>query len=131
MEASNATAHHIKQVTGDLQVAQIDLMRHQWIDLPPSKNKRKAFKSGPPSHKEYTIEQQQVPPYKRKFDSKQAHTSKERLSKCGDSRHIEGFKCTAKNTSLSLVISMDILPACVSRNKYLSGQEHPKHISYN
>ena len=32
----------------------------------------------------------------KKFDPKQTHTSKERCSKCGDSRHIEGFKCPVK-----------------------------------
>ena len=31
---------------------------------------------------------------------------------------------------VSLVISMDILPACVSGNKYLSSPEYPKHNSY-
>ena len=35
-----------------------------------------------------------------------------------------------RNGSVSLVISMDTLPVCVSRNKYLSGQEHTKHTSY-
>ena len=45
MEASKATVHHIKQVASDPQVAQINLMKHQRTDLPPSKNKRKTFKS--------------------------------------------------------------------------------------
>ena len=38
MEASKATADHIKQVASDPQLAKINLMRHQWTDLPPSKN---------------------------------------------------------------------------------------------
>ena len=33
MEASKATAHHIKQVASDPQVTQINVMRHQCIDL--------------------------------------------------------------------------------------------------
>ena len=33
---------------------------------------------------------------KEKFDPKQAHASKERYSKCGDFRHVEGFKCPEK-----------------------------------
>ena len=37
-----------------------------------------------------------MPPYKKKFDSKQAHSRKGRFSKCGDSKHLEGFKCPAK-----------------------------------
>ena len=37
IEASKATVHHIKQVASDLHVAQINLMRQQCTDLPPSK----------------------------------------------------------------------------------------------
>ena len=40
MEALKAIAHHIKQVASDPQAAQINLMRHQWTDLPPRKNKK-------------------------------------------------------------------------------------------
>ena len=65
------------------------------VDRPPIRKKQN-FKSRPPSHKQYTSEQQQVSPYKRKFDHKQAHTSKERCSKCDDSRYVEGFKCPVK-----------------------------------
>ena len=36
-----------------------------------------------------------MPSFK-KFDPKQAHTGKDRCSKCGDSRHVEGFKFPAK-----------------------------------
>ena len=70
MEASKATAPHIKQVASDSQAAQINLMRHQHTYLPPSKHKKKkqSFKSRPPSHKWYSSEQQQVPPYKKKYD---------------------------------------------------------------
>ena len=98
MEASKATMCHIKQVASDLQAAQINQMRHQCRDLLPSKHKKKqSFKSRPPSHKRYSSEHsQQVPPYKKKFDPKQAHTRKDRCSKCGDSKHVEGFKCPAK-----------------------------------
>ena len=41
MEASKATADHIKQVESDHKVAQINLMRHQCTDLLPSKHKKK------------------------------------------------------------------------------------------
>ena len=67
MEASKAIVHYVKQVPSDPQVVQINLMRHHCTDLPPSKHKKKqSFKSRPPSHKQYTSEQQQVPPYKKK-----------------------------------------------------------------
>ena len=65
MESSKSTAHHIKQVASEPQVAQVNLMN-------------------------------QVPPYKKKFDPNQAHQRKDRCSKCGDSKHIESFKCPAR-----------------------------------
>ena len=37
-----------------------------------------------------------MPPYKKNFDPKQAKSRKDRCSKCGDSKHIEGLKCPAK-----------------------------------
>ena len=126
MEALKATAWHNKQVASDPQVAQINLMRHQQTDIPPGKHKTKAFKSRPPSHKCHTS-QQQVSPYKRKSVPKQTHTSKDRCSKCGDSRHVERIQVLS--TSVSPVTCMDILQVCVSRNKYLSNQKHPKHTN--
>ena len=100
MEASKAIAHHIKQVASDSQVTQVNMMRHQRTDLPPSKHKKKQhyFKLRP--HKRYSSEHNQhhVPPYKKKIDPKQAHTRKDRCSKCRDSKHIEGFKCPAKKS---------------------------------
>ena len=94
MEASKATAHHIKQVASDTQVAQINLMRHQPTDLPLRNHKKKQLR--PPSQKQYTSDQQQVPTYKKMFHPKQAHTNRDKCSKCGDSKHVEGFKCPAK-----------------------------------
>ena len=41
MESSKSTARHIKQVASDPNVAQVNLMRHQRTDLPPSKSKQK------------------------------------------------------------------------------------------
>ena len=37
-ESSKATAHHIKQVTGDPQATQINSMRHQRTELPTNRN---------------------------------------------------------------------------------------------
>ena len=41
LESSKATAHHIKQVAGDPQVVQINLLRHQFAELPTDKYKKK------------------------------------------------------------------------------------------
>ena len=97
MGASKVTACHLKQVASDPQVAQINLRRHQCADLTPSNNKKKhSLKSR--QHKRYSSEhnQHQVPPYKKKFDPKQALARKDRCSKSGDSKHVEGFRYPAK-----------------------------------
>ena len=41
LESSKATACHIKQVAGDLQATQINLLRHQRTELPAGKYKKK------------------------------------------------------------------------------------------
>ena len=41
MESSKATGYHIKQVAGDPQAAQINLLRHQCTELPAGKYKKK------------------------------------------------------------------------------------------
>ena len=45
MESSKATARHIKQVAGDPQVAQINLMHHQCTELSNSRYKKKKILS--------------------------------------------------------------------------------------
>ena len=37
MESSKVTAHHIKQVAGDRQAVQINLMRHHCTEIPSEK----------------------------------------------------------------------------------------------
>ena len=41
MESSKATVHHIKQVAGDPQAAQINLLRQLHTELPAGKYKKK------------------------------------------------------------------------------------------
>ena len=99
MESSNSTTRYIKQVASDPQVDQVILMRHQRTDLPPSKSKQKqhSHKSRSKGQKRYSSENKnEGPPYKKRFDSNQAHQRRDRCSKCCDSKHIEGFKCPAR-----------------------------------
>ena len=94
LESSKATAHHIKQVAGDPQAAQINLLRHQCTELPAGKYKKKKAHMKPKqaNHKHQGNEgfHLQAQPKKR-FDTKGAHSDKSRCSKCGDTIHIEGF----------------------------------------
>ena len=74
-------------------------MRHQRTDLPPrnAKSKQKSHKSKSKSHKRYLGEHtNQRPPHKPRFDPSQAHQRRDRCSMCGDSKHVEGFKCPAR-----------------------------------
>ena len=99
LESSKATACYIKQVAGDPQAAQINLLRHQCTELPAGKCKKKRAPMKPkqPNHKHQGNEgyHPQVQP-KKKFDTKGVHNDKSRCSKCGDTVHIEGFQCPAK-----------------------------------
>ena len=99
LESSKATACHIKQVAGDLQAAQINLLRHQRTELPSGKYKKKRSHMKPrqsnnknQGHEGYHLQAQP----KKKFDTRGVHNDKTRCSKCGDSVHIEGFQCPAK-----------------------------------
>ena len=99
LESSKATACHIKQVAGDLQAVQINLLRHQRTELPAGKYKKKRSTMKPrqsnsknQSHEGY---HSQVQPKKR-FDTRGVHNDKTRCSKCCDSVHVEGFQCPAK-----------------------------------
>ena len=91
--------YHIKQVAGDLQAAQINLLRHQCTELPAGKYKKKRAPMKPKqvSHKHQGNEgyHPQAQPKKR-FDTKGVHNDKSRCSKCGDTTHLEGFQCPAK-----------------------------------
>ena len=44
LEGSQATAKHIKQVTNEPHATQINLLRHQRTELPPTKFQRKQIK---------------------------------------------------------------------------------------
>ena len=99
MESSKATACHIKQVAGDPQAAQINFLRHQHTELPVGKDKKKmsSVKSRQSNYKHHGSENSQVQSqHKKWFDLKNAHQSKGRCSKCGESAHVEGFQCPAK-----------------------------------
>ena len=99
MESSKATEHHIKQVAGDPQATQINLLRHQCTELPEGKYKKKrsSVKPKQSNHKQHGSESYQVQNQCKKwFDAKSTHQNKDRYSKCGDTVHIEGFQCPAK-----------------------------------
>ena len=134
MESSKTTACHIKQVAGDPQAAQINLLRHQCTELPAGKYKKKksSVKPRQSNYKNHGSENSQAPSQNEKqFDVMNAHKNKDRCLKCGDSAHIEGFQCPAKSSNAKLATSLDILPAFVSRKKQAPFKsKSQKHTNY-
>ena len=99
MESSKATACYIRQVAGDPQAAQINLLRHQCTELSAGKYKKKtsSIKSSQSNYENPGNENLQVSSqHKKQFDAKNAHHNKERCSRCGDSTYVKGFQCPAK-----------------------------------
>ena len=98
LEGSQATAKHMKQVTNEPHATQINLLRHQRTELPPSKTQRRQNKF---RHKPNRENHQQAN-YKpneftrKKFNPTQIHQNPERWHKYGDSLHTEGFRCSAR-----------------------------------
>ena len=80
LESSEATVHHIKQVAGDPQAVQINLLRHQHTELPAGKYKKKSsVKSKQSNHKQHGSESYQAQSHhKEMFDPKSAHNNKDR-----------------------------------------------------
>ena len=62
MESSKATVCHIKQVAGDPQAMQINLLRNQCTELPAGKYKKKksSVKSKQSNYKQYGSEGYQM-----------------------------------------------------------------------
>ena len=81
------------------------MVRHQRTEILPNKAKRKQFQNNRSRSKNmrYSNEanQQQAPYKKKEFENKKALNprqilqSEDRCHKCGDSKHIEGFQCSA------------------------------------
>ena len=105
VESSKSTARHIKKMSSEPQASQVNLLRHQITEIPPNKAKRKQFQnnkvrsknmgySNEDNHQQTSYKKNEFE-NKKKFNSKQILQSEDRCHKCGDSKHIEGFRCSA------------------------------------
>ena len=105
-ESSKATARHIKQVSGEPQATQINLLCHQRTELTQHryKKKRSHAKSRLSNSKPARNDQYHGQPhYKNKGNHKPSMSNEmppgntsNRCSKCGDTAHHDGFTCPAK-----------------------------------
>ena len=89
-------------MSSEPQATQIHLLRHQRTELPPTKFQRKQnkrFKQRQSPNKKYQEDQYRERKHQtkeRSYKNTLEYTSSEnRCTKCGDSPHIEGFKCPA------------------------------------
>ena len=93
-ESSKATTWHIKQVAGDPQATQINLMRHQRTELSTNRHKKRRPTGKP---KQYTGPQNSASnKIMKSYDNKKPHRASDYCNKCGDSIHVQGFQCPAK-----------------------------------
>ena len=103
LESSKSTARDIKKMSNDPQAAQRHLLRHQRTEIQPNKAKRKQSKQNKfrtkhsfneENHHQTSYKQNEL--HKKKFNHKLIFQSSDRCHKCGYSKHIEGFQCSAK-----------------------------------
>ena len=92
-------------MSSDPQATQVNLMRQQWIELPANKAQRKQFKKNEsrPKNMGYSNEDHHQAHFKKndyetkkKCNQRLILQSEDRCHKCGDSKHIEGFQCSAR-----------------------------------
>ena len=105
-KSSKATVRHIKQVSGEPQATQINLLCHQRTKLPQHRyqKKRSHAKCRPGNSKPSRNDQYcGQPHYKNKDNHKPPMSNRmlpsnnsNRCSKCGDTAHHGGFTCPAK-----------------------------------
>ena len=102
LESSQATAKHMRQVTKEPQATQVNLLRHQRTELPPSKfqrkqNRRYRSRQAPKKYYQEDKYKERMPQANGRFhkNPKENTSPEDRCSRCGDTSHIEGFRCPA------------------------------------
>ena len=122
MESSKATAKHIRQVAGDLPVAQIQLMHHQHTELLAGNyNKhKKATKQKVQNHR--PTEQTSKKP----FDLRKMEKQSDRCIRCGNMMHAKGFQCPARKFQCKVCHKFGhFTSVCYQKNQQTSGLFNP------
>ena len=107
-----------------------------WITTQQVQEKSKQFRKD--NNKQHYEEKQRerMPQVPTKNDNYQAHTSQERCSICGDSKHIERFSCPASKHQCKICHKYGhVSSLCFKREKHLTrkglwSKDHPKHINF-
>ena len=134
MESSKATACHIKQVAGDPQAAQINLLRHQCTELPAGKYKKKksSVKSRQSNFKNHGNENSKCQASTRNSLMSRMPTRTKRGVQSVEIQSMwKAFSALQRSSSVKLVTSLDTLPAFVIRKSKLHlSPGNQRHISY-
>ena len=125
MESSKATVRYIKQVAGDPQVAQINLMHHQCTEISNGKYKKQVHHNN--------VDQRPPNQYKKSFDPRLAHKIKKGAASVEILLTSKGSSAQEKNFNARHATSLAITQAFVSRkpsaNKPIISTENPLYIS--
>ena len=111
-------------------MAQVNLLRHQRTDLPPSKNKWKqhSHKYRSKSQKRYSNEHKNQRPLFQKFDLSQALKKKRYMLKVIQSL-LKVSIVLLGSSSPRPAVNMIILQACATKSNPLLSQEIPRYIN--
>ena len=121
MKSSKATAYHIKQVAGDSQAAQINLLRHQHTEL--SAGKYKKNKSSNKSRQSSRILVIRIPKCHastiKGLMSRMPIRTKKGVQSVEIPSMWKAFNALQRNTSIKLATSLGTLPAFATRKRKL------------
>ena len=140
LESSKSTARHIKKLSSEPQATQVNLLRHQRTEILPNNAKIKQSKRNKsrPKNIGYSNEDHHQTSYKKieyenkkKFSPRQILQSQGRCHKCGDSKHIEGFQCSARQYQCRNCHKFGHFSSLCykKRNHTRRGQDHPRHTN--
>ena len=94
-ESFKATACYIKQIAGDPETAQINMMCHQRTELPTIRHSKKKRPISKQRHYR-APENQATGQVNKHYGNKRVHKNKYQCNKCSDSIHEQEFQCPAK-----------------------------------
>ena len=106
MESSKTTARHIKQVAGDPQVAQINLMHHQHTELSNGKYKKKKSSAKQKQVQNKNVKQKPPNQYKKSFDPRLVHKTKIGVASGEIQGFLKGSNAQQKNSNARHAISL-------------------------
>ena len=95
MESSKATAKHIRQVTGDIPAAQVQLMHYQRTQLPARNYPRRKLHVTR-SQKLQNCKTQEVPMIQKTPLMLQPDASSDKCNRCSNTSHAKGFQCPTR-----------------------------------